>query len=126
MEEEINYHGTIYGAIHALYKGGEPMYFQLRAFISDALVRCEFEVNLYKDVVKALERPTGLVYATGLITANRTTREIKAVSLEKIKPAPQLTEEEYGKFFGCAPDITGTLTTEQYIDLARENGKDNS
>lgn len=119
LDKSLDYYGTIYGTIHALYKGPKPMYFQLREYLSDALVPCEFKEELYGDVIKALERPLAIVYVSGLITANKVSREIKRIETQEIKPAPTLSQEEYEKFFGFAPEISGSLTTEEYIDITR-------
>ncbi|MBU1156454.1 MAG: hypothetical protein KJ921_11410 [Proteobacteria bacterium] len=121
LQEKISYYGSVLGNIHALFKGAKPQYFTLRERISGELISCFFGADLYSDVIKALESRNASIYAHGLITASRSMRRIDAIQVNKIKVAPILSDKDYRKFFGAAPGITGNLSTEQYIEEARDH-----
>ena len=121
LQEKISYYGSIFGNIYTLFKGAKPQYFTLREHINGELVSCYFGADLYPDVIKALESRKANIYVHGLITAFRSARKIESVRVGKIMVAPVLSDKEYRRFFGAAPDITGSLTTEQYIDEARDH-----
>ena len=36
-----------------------------------------------------------------------------------MEPAPQLSDADFEKFFGSAPNFTGDLTTEEFLDDVR-------
>lgn len=106
VQTMVEYYGSVYGVIHALFKGAHPPYFTLRDALTGDLVKCVFEDRLYKNVVATLERRNAIVYAFGLVRANALSRKIEDVSVSNIRPAPLLLEKEYGEFFGSIPNIT--------------------
>jgi hypothetical protein len=105
VQAVIEYYGTVYGVIHAFFKGSHPPYFTLRDALTGDLVKCIFEERLYKNVVSTLERRDAIVYAFGLVRANSLSRKIEDIFVSNIRPAPALTEKEYGEFFGSIPNI---------------------
>jgi hypothetical protein len=115
LDKSIEYVGTVYGIINTIFMAARPKYFTLKEFLTQKLISCEFQDTIYSSVIEALERPQGIIYAYGLITSNKVTREVRKVQLERIDLAPELSTEEYKKFFGCAPDITEDHSTEDYI-----------
>jgi hypothetical protein len=46
---------------------------------------------------------------------------VTAVRAIDVKPAPLLTDQQYEAFFGSAPNLTGELTTEAFVDEARSS-----
>lgn len=117
LDEVIEYHGSVQGAIHALFK--TEMYFKLRHGLTGELVNCHFRQDLYDQVINALSRQDALVYVGGMIRARRADQSIEAVSVTHIRTAPTLSDEQYRAFFGCAPGLTGPISTEDYIEEAR-------
>jgi len=117
LAEEMTYRGSIHGVIHNV--GVEELWFNLRHSASLDLVRCEFHVSLYREVIEACERRHALVYVHGLITARRVDQGVTRVRAEKIKVAPRLTEDRYRAFFGSDPEYTGELSSEEFIERNR-------
>jgi hypothetical protein len=114
LSEEITYRGSVHGAIHDV--GVAELWFHLRRFGTEDLIRCEFRELLYDDVIEACERRHSLVYVHGLITARRVDREITKVRAEQIKVGPRLTEEQYQSFFGAYPNYTGEISSEDFTE----------
>jgi hypothetical protein len=51
-------------------------------------------------------------------------RRVEQVKVDKIDPAHEMSEQEFNSFFGCAPNFTGQLTTQEFIDRIRgRNGE---
>jgi hypothetical protein len=117
LTEETTYRGSIHGAIHNV--GIEELSFHLRRSGSLNLIRCEFREPLYKEVHEACERRHARIYFHGLITVRRVDQEIMKMRAEKIKIAPRLTQEWYQSFFGAAPNYTGEMTSEDFVERSR-------
>jgi hypothetical protein len=110
VQTYVEYYGSIYGTIHALFKGASPQYFNLRDSLSGELVKCTFDRSYYPDVIKALKNQNSIIYAFGRITSNIVSKTIDGMAVSSIKIAPELSEDDYKAFFGCAPNIkTKTL-----------------
>jgi len=121
LEAKVEYYGTVYGVVHALFKGVDPPYFTINEYLTQSRVRCFFDESIYNNVLEALKVRKGIVYASGIITAERISRQIEQLIVNKIKPAPEMSDEEYISFFGSFPGLTGDLSTEEYIELIRSN-----
>jgi hypothetical protein len=118
LSQTIAYVGTLRGHIHNITV--EPaLSFQLRVSRSNDLVRCDADTALYGTVHAAIKNPESLLYVRGRITARRVDHGIMAVRAIDVRAAPILSTERYEAFFGAAPNFTGDLTTEQFIDEAR-------
>jgi hypothetical protein len=112
VQKFVEYHGTIYGAINALFKGNDP-HFTLRDIINDQLIRCDYGDALYGDIVTALKRRDSMVFVYGEIKANMFSKKIEEMTAIKIKAAPALTDQEYKDFFGCVPDMTDDCVNDE-------------
>jgi hypothetical protein len=51
--------------------------------------------------------------------AKKIIEEMRVERLDKVEP---LSEDEFRSFFGMSPDLTGDLSTQQFIDAIREDG----
>jgi hypothetical protein len=111
--------GALQGNVHSVFFGAQPPYFNLRELSSQALVRCEYASNLYDDVVKAVEHPNTIVHVYGTVKTNLEDRSLDTMKVSRIDIAEKLTEEDFNKFFGCAPNFTGELSTTEFIDRMR-------
>ena len=116
IETGVEYYGTIHGVIHAFFKGADPPYFTIREHWSNDLIKCFFQVDLYKNVYVTLEKRDALVYTHGSINANKNTKKIEQIWVDKIVAAPELSRKEFDKFFGSAPNYTGSLSSQEAID----------
>lgn len=117
IQAHTEYYGTISGVIHALYKEVPQPYFQIREQLKQGLIKCEYGKNIiYETIYRALEREHAIVYVHGLITASALTKEIERIVVDSIEAAPELTREDYDKFFGMEPNYTGNKSTADAIN----------
>ena len=119
FDELIESTGTIQGIVHSLYKESQPPYFDLRELSNNKLIKCQYPQRLYEQVIGSLKKREAIVIVQGEITARRRDRKIDHVVVRQMKVAPELTEADLEEFFGCAPDFTGDLSTEEYIRQMR-------
>jgi hypothetical protein len=119
IENRVVYLGMIQGVIHSLFKEAEPPYFYVREISSDSLVRCTFPASHYSQFIPLLQNKRAIVFVSGHITARRADRKIEHIRIERMEPAPELSDAEFDKFFGCAPKFTGDLSTEEFLDEIR-------
>lgn len=114
------YEGSIFGLIHSLYKESEQPHFRLRDLARDELVSCYYTAEEYPIVVKALIQRDSRIYVSGQVRANRIDKTVESIRVREIRVAEEFSDSDFEKFFGCAPEMIGALTTEQYIDKVRE------
>ena len=119
FDELIESTGTVQGIVHSLYKESQPPYFDLRELSNNKLIKCQYPQRLYEQVIGSLKKREAIVIVQGEITARRRDRKIDHVVVRQMKVAPELTEADLEEFFGCAPDFTGELSTEEYIRRMR-------
>jgi hypothetical protein len=122
IEAPIYSYGSVQGEMHSLIKGVARPYFQLREFASNQLVRCFYESDLYADVHRALEHRNAVVHATGQMRLDRARRAVEDMQVERLDRVEPLTDEEFLSLFGAAPDLTGELSTDEYIAHIRGDG----
>lgn len=46
-------------------------------------------------------------------------RRVEQVKIDKIDLADEISEQEFNDFFGCSPNFTGSLSTQEFIDQTR-------
>jgi hypothetical protein len=115
--------GALQGSVHSVFIGAQPPYFNLRELSSQALVRCEYAESLYSSIVAALARPHAIVHVYGTVKTNVEDRSLDTMRVTRIEVAEQLTDEEFEKFFGCAPNFTGDLSTSEFLDRMRNRNE---
>ena len=119
FNELIESIGTIQGIVHSLYKESQPPYFDLRELSNEKLIKCQYPPHLYEQVIGSLKRRNAIVLVQGEITARRRDQKIDHMVVRQMKVAPELTADDLEEFFGCAPDFTGDITTEEHIKRMR-------
>jgi hypothetical protein len=122
LEAPIPAYGSVQGIIHSLQKEVSRPYFSLRELSTSALVRCSYPMRLYGKVIEALRERTTVLHVAGDTTYDRATRSIVELRVDRIEKARMLSGEEFEQLFGSAPDFTGDLSTDEYIDAIREDG----
>lgn len=125
IQTVIQYHGGAQGRMHALFMAEGHPYFRFRDLASGDLVKCVFRRDMYGDVAAALEatmnNPETVIYLSGTFTAQRFERKVQSVVLQRIKVAEAYRKGDLEKFFGCAPNLTGDLSTEEFIRRLRDD-----
>lgn len=122
IETSVEYHGSVQGIIHSFYKEAKPPYFHIRELSTNELIKCFFSIEKYSAIIAALEKKEAIILVSGQFKASRVDREIEHLRVKRLETAPELSEEDFERFFGSAPGMTGELTTEDFIDQIRGNG----
>jgi uncharacterized damage-inducible protein DinB len=108
--------------MHSLVKGAPRPYFQIREFGNEQLVRCFYHSRLYREVHRALEHENAVVHATGEMQLDRARRAINQMTVERLDRVEPLTDEEFRSLFGSAHDLTGEMTTAEFVENIRADG----
>jgi len=115
-------YGSIQGLLYSLTILGTPSVFRIREQATDNLVRCIYNRDLYPKIVAALSERNAIVRATGHMSLDRARRTVNEMNVERIDCIDPLTDDEFLSLFGSAPEMTGELTTTEFIDQMRKDG----
>lgn len=114
------YRGSVQGIIHSWFKEVSPAYFYVRDSISGRMIKCIYHRDQYHEVTRLVQKKNAIVSVIGMVRANLVDRRIEEVRADKFAIAEELSDEDFEKFFGMAPDLTGELTTEEYVASIRD------
>lgn len=113
--ERTSHYGGVQGHIIALFKSVNTIW--LHDISTRSKVVCKFEAEKYNDVWELLKQKDAIVSVEGWIT-DRPGRE-SHLKIASIRAANEYQEGDLEKFFGLDPEITGELSTSEYLDLIR-------
>lgn len=120
----VEYDGGIQAVIHSLFLEAERPYFKARELSTGELVTCFYKSEIhYPQIMDTLKRQQSIVHITGTAKASRLDRQVTEIAVDKIVPAKTITKEELYRFFGCAPNLTGNLSTGEFIARIRHHGE---
>jgi len=111
----VVYYGGMRGKIHSIFKKAFNPYIKIRDVLTDKLIVCYYPKKSYGEIVRLLEERDSTVAVFGRIIADRTDHSIIQIWAEKFEVLPKYQEGDREKFIGCAPDLTGGLSSEEYI-----------
>jgi hypothetical protein len=114
------YRGVVQGIVHSWFKEATPPYLNLRESVTGRIVKVFYEREDYPQIVSLLQKKNAVVQVVGMITANMIDRHVDEVHAHKFAIAEELSNEAFERFFGSAPDLTGDLTTEEYVSSVRD------
>jgi hypothetical protein len=117
FHQEYKYDGALQGRLGTWYK--DSNYFYLRELSSNELVKCFYGVGLYDQIYRLYEDKDAVVNLSGSVTADRATGRVSDVRVHWAKSYPKLSDSEFAKLFGLAPNLTGDLSTSDFIDKMR-------
>src|SRR5690606_2330127 len=120
FHEEYRYEGALQGKLGSWYK--DSNYFYLRDVVSGALIKCFYPVDMYDQIYSLYEDKDAVVNVSGRIVAERITGQVKEMRVTWAKAYPPLSDSEFNRLFGLAPDLTGDTATADYIERQRLNG----
>lgn len=115
---DYRYDGALQGKLGTWYK--DSGYFNLRELASNELVKCFYKAEMYDQIYRLYEDKDAVVNLSGNVIAERATGRIKEVRVSWAKSYAPLSDAEFDRFFGLAPDLTGDLTTSEFIDKIRD------
>lgn len=117
FHEEYRYEGALQGKLGSWYK--DSNYFYLRDVVSNTLIKCFYPVDLYEQIYRLYEDKDAVVNVSGRIVAERVTGNVREMRVTRAKAYPPLSDSEFEKLFGLAPDITGELSTADFVERQR-------
>jgi hypothetical protein len=124
IQQPVESQGAVQGIIHSLFMGSQPPHFFLRELSTDNLVKCIYHHGAYPQLARALQRESAVVHVYGTLKTNVDERRVEQVNVDKIDLADEMSEQEFNNVFGCSPNFTGSLTTQEFIDHIRgRNGE---
>ena len=117
--QEYRYEGALQGRLGTWYK--DAGYFNLRELTTESVVKCFYSGEMYDQVYRLYEDKNAIVNLSGRVVMDRATGSINEVRVHWVKTYAPLSNSEFEKFFGLAPDLTGDLSTAEYIDKMRDD-----
>jgi hypothetical protein len=117
-----SYYGEIQGTIHSLFKEEKPRRIRVRELATENLVDCRFDEESYRNLIDVLKEPRGVVFIEGEINENLASEAIDSVHGKAFRLAPVFDEEKFHSLIGCSPNLTGELSTEEFVERFRDNG----
>lgn len=120
FHEEYRYEGVLQGKLGTWYK--DSNYFNLRDLASGALIKCFYRPDMYDQIYSLYNDKDAVVNLTGHISAERVSGAVKEMRIAWAKSYIPLSDAEFNKLFGLAPDLTGELSTTEFIDKLRSDG----
>jgi len=95
--------GSVQGKIHSLYKESKPHpYFTLRELSTSNLIRCQYEADVYPEIIRALSAIDQVIHVRGNIITDTRERSIDHVKVREIKLAEPFGYEDVERFFGAS------------------------
>jgi hypothetical protein len=94
--------GSIQGRIHSLYKESKPHpYFTLRELSTANLIKCEYENDVYPDIIRALGVIDQVIHVRGAVMSDTRGHSIHHVKVSQIMLADPYGFEDVEKFLGA-------------------------
>lgn len=119
IDAETSYIGAIIGYTYEWTKGAKEPFIKIRDIASGDLVKCCYDDADYKKVAKLFDKKDALVIVSGHITFNRLSKKSEITKATDFEIAPDLSQDQYDSFFGCAPDLTNGVDAASYIRKIR-------
>lgn len=121
IETETIYIGAVMGSTYEWNKGADKPYLLIRELTTGDLVKCFYNDDDYDQVAKLFSKKTAVVIVEGTIAFNRITEKSEVLKADQFDFAPQFSDEDFEKFFGCAPDMTGQESAADFIAKGRSH-----
>ena len=112
----IRSHGGVQGVIHSVFLGASPAHFQLRELSTGDLVKCVYSSRKqYEELAAVLKEQNAVVHVYGAIKTDIVNRQIEELRVEKIALADSFSKEDFNRFVGCAPEMLGDQSLQDFI-----------
>ena len=122
IQASVKAYGALQGRIHSLFLGSKPAYFNIRELSTGNLVKCVYKPAVYPEIAAALQRRNAVLHVYGYTSTDLVERKLEEMEVAKVTLAPTVGDEEFDRLFGAAPGFTGNLTTQEFINHARDRG----
>lgn len=121
IETEARYVGAVMGHTHEWNKGADKPYLYIRELNSSELIKCSYNDEDYDQVAKLFAKKTAVVIVEGTMSFNLITSRTEVIQATGFEFAPEFSDDDYNKFFGAAPNMTGNLSSEEFIAKGRDD-----
>ena len=119
IETVAVYIGAVMGRTHEWNKGAEKPYLIIRELNSYELIKCIYKDEDYDQVAKLFAKKTAVVIIEGTISFNLITSKTEVTQASGFDFAPDFSDKDFSDFFGAAPNITGDLSSEEFVAKGR-------
>jgi hypothetical protein len=119
IQGPVESYGSVQGVIHSVFMGSSPRHFFIRELSTDNLIKCIYSSTQYPALLEALQEEAKVVHVHGSIKTDMVNRRIEQMIMQQIEVAEKLSDKEFEEFFGSCPDLTGQLSTQEFIDQIR-------
>ncbi len=121
LDTEVRYFGSISGTTHGWHKGAEPPYLLIRDIATNDLVKCTYRDRDYSRVSEIFTKKSAVVTVEGSVLFNRITGKSEILEATDFAFAPSFSAEDFEAFFGCAPGMSGDVSSEEAIARGRND-----
>lgn len=121
VDSEVLYIGSIMGATHDWVKGAKEPYITIREINTSELIKCTYADDDYPRVAKLFANKTAIVVVGGTVLYNRITGKTEVTMATSFDLAPEISDDEFERFFGCSPSLTGAVSTDDFIRDDRDD-----
>jgi hypothetical protein len=119
IDTEVSYIGSVMGSTHEWNKGADKPYLIIRELATNDLVKCTYRDCDYSKVFDIFSKKTAMVVVEGVVLFNRMTGKSEVTEAIDFNFSPEFSNADFEAFFGCAPGLTGTSTSEELIAKGR-------
>ena len=121
LRNEIEYHGAIQGTLKQI--DFEEEHIKVRDIVTGELIRCSFDLSMQEDILKIRPQKGRIIDVAGKLRLLRINNRILGMKIERIRASAPYKKGDLDKFFGCAPELTGDLSTEEYLNQWMNDGQ---
>ncbi len=121
VEATLKEYGAIQGTLQTWFKESTDAHFTLRELSTRTLIKCYYKQEDYEKVYSLFKMKNAVIYIGGAIALNIADKKIENIRVDRFDIADNFTDEDFNKFFGCAPNLTGEMSTSEYLRTIREN-----
>jgi hypothetical protein len=117
ITQTVEQYGGVQGVITTLFKESNILW--IRELSTGERISCAYPIHMYEQVWKLLRAKDAIVTVEGWMT--RVNGVIDHLKIQSMHEAAEYQEGDVDKFFGCDPEFTGPVSTEEYLhDLRGE------
>lgn len=119
IDTEVSYIGSVMGTTHEWNKGADKPYLIIRELATNDLVKCTYRDSDYSKVSDIFSKKTAMVVIEGVVLFNRITGKSEVTEATDFNFSPEFLDADFELFFGCAPGLTSSSTSEELIGRGR-------
>ena len=124
VQTAVRSHGGVQGIVHSIFFRASPPHFQLRELSTGELIKCVYNSqSQYNQITAVLNKRDAVVHVYGLSITDIVNRKIDELRVERVELAESFEKKDFDRFVGCAPDMLGGQSLQDFIDQVRGRGE---